>query len=375
MDSSPAAAPSVRFDEGSTLDARILRVIDDWSAGVSDDFDFNALALDIFRHQVEYNVPYARYCASLGVTLGELPQSWQEIPAVPARAFKEAALCTFDPSQAQLSFETSGTTLGTGGRHYMQNSRLYDAALLAGFKSAMLSDTTGPLRYLLLVPNPAEKPRSSLGYMMRAVAHHFGDGCERWYLRDDELLVDAFVEGVHASQSGCAVCVCATAFALVQLLDALNERGIARLPLPAGSRIMETGGFKGRTRTVRRSELYARLQSVFALPADRIVAEYGMTELTSQYYDATFEQVRVKRAPPWLRSRVVGPDRRRLPAGAVGALAHVDLGNRSSCISILTEDLGIATEDGGIILIGREHGAELRGCSLDAEELRALADG
>jgi hypothetical protein len=50
----------------------------------------------------------------------------------------------------------------------------------------------------------------------------------------------------------------------------------------------------------------------------------------------------------------------------------VDLANRSSCVAVQTEDLGVETEDSGIILIGREQGAELRGCSLDAEALRTL---
>jgi len=47
---------------------------------------------------------------------------------------------------------------------------------------------------------------------------------------------------------------------------------------------------------------------------EAIVAEYGMTELSSQYYDrvpadAVLAQRR-KVAPPWLRARVVGPDRK-----------------------------------------------------------------
>jgi non-ribosomal peptide synthetase component F len=165
------------------------------------------------------------------------------------------------------------------------------------------------------------------------------------------------------------VCLAGTAFAFVQLLDALRERAVRTLALPAFSRIMETGGFKGRTRIVKRDELYAELAAVFAIPLEHIIAEYGMTELTSQYYD---DERRVKRAPAWLRARVVGPNGQTLPDGVVGALAHIDLGNRSSCVAIQTEDLGVASGDGGIILLGREHGAELRGCSLDAEQLRAL---
>jgi hypothetical protein len=54
---------------------------------------------------------------------------------------------------------------------------------------------------------------------------------------------------------------------------------------------------------------------------------------------------------------------------------HVDLANRASCIAVATEDLGVRFGDASgngaaIVLIGRERGAELRGCSLDAERLR-----
>jgi Acyl-protein synthetase, LuxE len=373
--------------EAAQLEAEILAAIERRSVP-----DFNDLALRIFAHQLRYNVPYAKYCASLGVTAESLPASWEAIPAVPTGAYKEAALSTFDPARAALVFETSGTTRGIGGKHYMEHAKLYDAALLAGFRDAMLPDMSTPLRYFMLVPNPAQRPQSSLGYMMRKVAATFGDGNERWYLDGDVLNVDSFVINVRAaSADGVAVCVAGTAFAFVQLLDALEERGITSLPLPSGSRIMETGGFKGRTRIVQRSELYAALERVFALPPHRIVAEYGMTELTSQYYDDVMlrhpfdnaqdrlrmaepvDAPRIKRGPPWLRPRVAGPDSKTLPKGIVGALVHVDLANRSSCVAVQTEDLGVETDDGGIILIGREQGAELRGCSLDAETLRTLA--
>lgn len=355
--------------EAQALDAAILGAIEQRRVT-----DFNALALRIFSHQLRYNKPYAQYCASLGVTPDRLPENWEAIPPVPAGAYKEAALCTFDPAQAALAFETSGTTRGVGGKHYMETAALYDAALLAGFHDAMLSGAAQPLRYLLLVPNPAERPQSSLGYMMRKVAETFGDGREGWFIGGDALDVDGFLAAARAAQKAHApACVAGTAFAFVELLDALQARGVSSLGLPPGSRIMETGGFKGRTRVVQRAELYAALADIFALGQDRIVAEYGMTELTSQYYDATFEGARIKRSPPWLRPRVVGPDNTTLPKGVVGALVHVDLANRSSCIAIQTEDLGVATEDGGIVLIGREQGAELRGCSLDAETLRTLA--
>jgi Acyl-protein synthetase, LuxE len=356
------------------LDSEVLRTIDAWHASGRPlaDREFDDLALRIFAYQLRYNEPYSRYCASLGVSETALPNSWQAIPAVPSDAFKETTLATFDPAHAALAFETSGTTSGTGGRHYMETRTLYDAALLAGFDRFMLADGARP-RFLNLVPNPAERPESSLGYMMAQVSAQRGDGQTGWYLRGEDLLFEAFLSDVGAAVTdGAAVCIATTAFALVHVLDEMAQRRIT-FALPPGSRIMETGGFKGRARIVDRAGLYARACEGFGIAESAIVAEYGMTELSSQYYDeirsATGVDARRKAAPPTLRTRVVAPNGATLPNGTVGALLHVDLANRSSCVAILTEDLGVAFED-GLVLIGREAGATLRGCSLDAETLR-----
>ncbi len=369
-------------DESRALDAEILRVIDAWhnTGRVLEDEAFDALALRLFGYQARYNAPYARFCAASGVAVSSA-RSWRDVPAVPAAAFKDAALATFDPSSAMLTFETSGTTGARTGRHYFETSELYDAALLAGFDRFMIPDGAR-LRYLSLVPNPGERPQSSLGYMMRLVGERRGLGEMRWYLRGDVLAFGAFLGDARAAIADATpVCLAATAFALVHVLDALDERG-ARLPLPPGSRLMETGGFKGRARVIDRDELYERASRALGLPRDAIVAEYGMTELTSQYYDDVLVNgdprtvgARRKVAPPWLRTRVVGPDGSTLPNGTVGALVHVDLANRSSCIAIATEDLGVQFDPGGhgpggLVLIGRERAATLRGCSLDAETLR-----
>ncbi|HZZ00591.1 MAG TPA: hypothetical protein VFE36_13570 [Candidatus Baltobacteraceae bacterium] len=362
--------------ESFALDAEILAVIDGWHRRGRElsEGDFDDLALRLLEYQLRYNAPYARYCASLGFSPENLPAGWDEIPAVPSAAYKEATLATFDPARAALAFETSGTTSGTGGRHYMETRALYDASLLAGFERYVLDDRAR-LRYLNIVPNPADRPQSSLGYMMQKISVHCGDAQTGWFVRGDELFVEALIADARAAAGdGAAACVATTAFGLLNLLDELERRGID-IPLPAGSRILETGGFKGRTRAIARGELYARAARVFHLEASSIIAEFGMTELTTQYYDAPASrgtpESRRKVAPPWLRARVVGPDGKTLPNGAVGALVHVDLANRSSCIAIATEDLGVQFDD-GLIVIGREAGASLRGCSLDAETLLPL---
>jgi hypothetical protein len=60
--------------------------------------------------------------------------------------------------------------------------------------------------------------------------------------------------------------------------------------------------------------------------------------------------------------------RRAPPDGEPGLLAFFDLANVGSALHVLTEDLG-AVESGGFRLDGRAPDADLRGCSLLAEEL------
>ncbi len=364
-------------NEAWELDAEIYTWIERWHKRREEipDDTFNELALRIFAHQLRYNEPYAKYCAVQGVTLERMPQSWEAIPAIPSAAFKEAALTTFPPTQAELTFATSGTTGSATGHHYMESARLYDAALQAGFDRFMLPDHCR-LRYLNVVPNPARQPHSSLGYMMARVSSIRGDGATAWYLDGDTINIDALIGDLDAAvDHDRPVCIATTAFALVHVLDAMHERH-RYFALPTGSRMMETGGFKGRSRVVDREDLYARAAERFGMTNCAIVAEYGMTELTSQYYDDVMLMghdhsvalTRYKLSPPWLRPRVVDVEGKTVPNGVVGALVHVDLANRSSCLAIQTEDLGVQFDD-GLVLIGRESGAPLRGCSLAAEEL------
>jgi hypothetical protein len=353
------------------LNARILSAISSYALG---DDEFDRLACDIFAYQLEHNAPYAAYARRLGFSAARLPRKAAEIPAVPAAAFKEAVLSTAGPGGTQTWFETSGTTAGVGGRHYLETTALYEAALLAGFDRALLADGA-QLRYLLLVPDARRRPHSSLGFMMDRIAALRGDGRDGRFVDGDAFDGEGFERALDAAVAdGMPVCIATTAFALVAAVDYLAARD-RRVVLPPGSRLMETGGFKGRTRVVERAELYAAAGDRLGIPAASIVAEYGMTELSSQYYDSAASRggaQRYKVWPPWLRPIVVDPNGTPVAPGVVGALRHIDCANRSSVVAIETEDLGALTPD-GLVLLGRERGAELRGCSLDAEALAARA--
>jgi hypothetical protein len=166
------------------------------------------------------------------------------------------------------------------------------------------------------------------------------------------------------------VVILATALALLEWLEQL-EREDRTLPLPADSVIFETGGFKGTTREVRPEELVAQIGRRFGISAQRIVREYGMTELSSQFYTRALAggDPQVFVAPPWVRVRMLDPESlEQVPAGSPGLVSVLDLANLGSAIHLLTEDLGVG-DSRGFRLLGRAAGAELRGCSLTVEEL------
>lgn len=371
--SSPFAGADAR-----ELDAAFLEIVADWRTGGigCDEARFDALARAIAVFQMERNVPYARYAASLGFDAAKPPRTWREIPAVPSSAFKDATLATFDVARSEAIFHTSGTTAEVSGKHYVERVALYDAALLAGFDRFVLGDGVR-LRYLNLVPNPRHRPHSSLGYMMGHVSVLRGDGKAAYFLDDDAVDVAGFARALDASIAARQpVCIAGTAFAFAALLERLEADGRTFAAVP-GSRIMETGGFKGRAVEIPRDELYARLSAALGVPTAAIVAEYGMTELVSQYYDSPSsrgETTRVKVAPPWLRTLVLDGDGREVADGAIGFLRHVDLGNRSSVVAIDTEDRGYRSGE-GIVLLGRDLAAAPRGCSLDAEDLVTTSRG
>src|SRR5262249_19119058 len=104
-------------------------------------------------------------------------------------------------------------------------------------------------------------------------------------VRSGRLEMESLVaacQGAQASRRPLAIL--GTSFSFVHVLDAL---GATRLPLPEGSRILHTGGFKGRSREVSAEDLRTSLAHAFGLDPAFIVGEYGMTELSSQLYEGT----------------------------------------------------------------------------------------
>jgi len=342
------------------------------------DFDearFERLALALFAFQFEHCEPYQRFCRGRGRTPDSVAR-WFDVPAVPTGAFKELALHSFPVERRFARFETSGTTTAVRGALHLDRLDLYEASLLPTFRRYVLPDLPdgGRMAIRVLAPDTAEAPHSSLSHMFRCVLEAYGSGDSGFDVRDGALQARPLFAAIErCAGDGRPVALAGTAFAFVYLLDALADARV-RYVLPEGSRLMECGGFKGRTRTVPRPELYAQLEQALGVPMEHMVNQYGMTELGSQFYDSVLREpaaTRRKLGPPWARVRVLDPETgAAAAAGEVGSLAIFDLANTGSVLAVQTADLGRGVSDGFGVL-GREPGAEERGCSLAADALLA----
>jgi hypothetical protein len=87
-----------------------------------------------------------------------------------------------------------------------------------------------------------------------------------------------------ASGSGQPLLMLGTAFSFVQLLDHLADRDLC-FQLPPGSCVLETGGYKGRSRSLPKPALHSLITERLGIPSTHVVCEYGMSELSSQAYD------------------------------------------------------------------------------------------
>lgn len=339
--------------EYHALEEKILGAL---RSDLTDD-EFNSLALEIHVFQRRWNAPYDAWCSTRPTA-----QRWEEIPAVPQAMFKRFRITCIPPELTTKTFRTSGTTGETRGEHHLLDTRLYEAAALAGWRKITVSrDQT-----VFLTPSPLEVSDSSLAHMFGAIAEtlpngRFGEG--NFFCNASGQLDSARLNEFLTAHAGESISILGTALSFLNYFEWLGNRNIA---LNEGSFALETGGFKGSGRDIAKADLYALFSQHLGLAPDRVWNEYGMCELASQFYTAGLNAPH--QGGPWIRARVVSPQTRaEVPVGETGILHIYDLANLSSVLAIETADFAVRHQE-GFILLGRDPGATPRGCSRSADE-------
>lgn len=356
--------------ESVALHARVRAMIGAFEARREMPEPFDALAADIARFQAAYVPGYARLCAARRVEPQGIARA-SDAPAVPAEAFKLARVFAFESSDAAVAFRTSGTTSVMRGVHSMRTVASYDAAALAFGAAMFTAGLSGRgLPVVVIGPSAVEAPDSSLSHMCALFAREFGDGEPSFFVRQGALQVEALRARLASLRRETPALVLATSFGLVHWLDAIGSRS---MPLPPDSRVMQTGGYKGRSREVSAADLRRAIARSFAVDERAVVGEYGMTELSSQFWEATLVDPGARHGtyaePPWARVVPVDPETLApVSEGAVGIARIEDLANVDSAFAVLTQDRVRRSGD-RFELLGRAPGASPRGCSIALDEM------
>jgi len=183
---------------------------------------------------------------------------WQALPAVPVDLFKSLHIGSVPTQSDARCFQTSGTTQGIRGKHWMWDTALYDLGATRWMQRCV---PNAPNLIVGLLDDPTQALDSSLSHMVALFAN--ASRPASWHTQNGHL-DHASLQRRLAEQEE-PVFLAATAFALAEWLTSGPSA------LPSGSIVMVTGGFKGRRHELTQDELYASTHA--QLKPDRLVTE------------------------------------------------------------------------------------------------------
>jgi len=315
--------------------------------GISGEREFDAFALQMFRHQYERNPVYRKFVDARKIKV-ETVVRVEEIPFLPVEFFKTRdVVCGNTPPQA--IFRSSGTTGAERSRHLVIDLSVYRHSFVNGFKR--FYGNPEDVQFLALTPTPEQAPDSSLVYMIQKLMD-LSSSPENGFFMASHSGLNARLRQRRARDK--KVMLIGLTYAL---LNFANKYPGDYSPLI----LVETGGMKGRRAEMTREELHALLCPAFGV--EQVHSEYGMTELLTQAWSQGEGRFS---APPWMKIMIsdANDPLSYVGTGETGGINIIDLANRDSCCFISTQDLGRLNHDGTFEVFGRFDASDARGCSL-----------
>lgn len=314
---------------------------------ISNQKQFEKIALKTFRYQYENNLVYQEFCDLLKTNVQKV-KTLQQIPFLPIQFFKSHAVVTNNETP-QAIFTSSGTTGMTTSQHLVTDVTLYEESYRRGF-----SQFYGNIEnyvVLALLPSYLEREGSSLIYMVEDLIQLSNQPESGFYLNNHEELIEKLIA---LDSEGQNVILIGVTYALLDLIEKRKFQFQNTI-------IMETGGMKGKRKEMIREELHEQLCAGFGVSS--IHSEYGMTELLSQAYslgEGIFE------CPSWMQILIRDTEDALsyIANGKTGGINVIDLANRNSCSFIATQDLGKKYANGTFEVLGRFDNSDIRGCNL-----------
>jgi phenylacetate-coenzyme A ligase PaaK-like adenylate-forming protein len=314
---------------------------------ISNQKQFDKIALKVFRFQYENNLVYREFCDFLKTDVQKV-KSTQQIPFLPIQFFKSHSVVS-STNPVQTTFTSSGTTGMITSKHLVTDVSIYEESYRKGF--SQFYGNIEDYVILALLPSYLEREGSSLIHMVDDLIQLSKQVESGFYLHNYEALIAKLIQ---LDQAGQNVILIGVTYALLDLI----EKHSFQLE---NTIIMETGGMKGKRKEMIREELHQQLCEGFGVNA--IHSEYGMTELLSQAYslgEGIFE------CPSWMQVLVRDTEDALsyVREGKTGGINVIDLANINSCSFIATQDLGKKYANGSFEVLGRFDHSDIRGCNL-----------
>ncbi len=314
---------------------------------ISNQKQFDKIALKAFRFQYENNLVYREFCDFLKTDVQKV-KSIQQIPFLPIQFFKSHSVVS-NTNPIQATFTSSGTTGMSTSKHLVTDVSIYEESYRKGF--SQFYGNIEDYVVLALLPSYLEREGSSLIHMVDDLIQLSNQPESGFYLHNYDELIEKLIQLDQAGQNAVLIGVTYALLDLVEKHSFQLENTI----------IMETGGMKGKRKEMIREELHQQLCEGFGVNA--IHSEYGMTELLSQAYslgEGIFE------CPSWMQILVRDTEDALsyVREGKTGGINVIDLANINSCSFIATQDLGKKYSNGSFEVLGRFDHSDIRGCNL-----------
>jgi hypothetical protein len=319
----------------------------------SGSYSFEVKAVRLFHFQHKYNAIYRQYCIDLKINPQNVT-SIDLIPFLPISAFKHHEVKTgiFTAEDVFLSSGTTHMTVRSSHHvrdvlHYHQNaSHIWHRHF----------DNVSDYCYLALLPGYLERDGSSLISMVNHFISRSRYLQSGFYLRNHDKLIEQLTQN---KKEQIPTILFGVSYALLDLLET-NEIDFPELI------IMETGGMKGSRPEMTKTELHQILCHGYG--TDKVMSEYGMTELLSQAY-ASDAGVFVMNDRLCVYVTQLNDPMTIEKNNKSGIINIIDLANVDSCSFIQSQDLGKIVDPHHFMINGRLDDADIRGCNLMIEEL------
>ncbi len=314
---------------------------------ISNQKQFDKMALKVFRFQYENNLVYREFCDFLKTEVQKV-KTIQQIPFLPIQFFKSHSVVS-NTNPIQTTFTSSGTTGMVTSKHLVTNVSIYEESYRKGF--SQFYGNIEDYVVLALLPSYLEREGSSLIHMVDDLIQLSNHPESGFYLHNYDELIEKIIQ---LDESGQNVILIGVTYAL---LDVIEKHSFQL----ENTIIMETGGMKGKRKEMIREELHQQLCNGFGV--ESIHSEYGMTELLSQAYslgEGVFE------CPSWMQISIRDTEDALsyVREGKTGGINVIDLANINSCSFIATQDLGKKYSNGSFEVLGRFDHSDIRGCNL-----------